>query len=247
MSAGLDLLAFGPHPDDVELSCGGWVARATVDGHRVGVVDLTAGELATNGDVVERAAEADAAARALGLTLRENLGLPDGGLRADDDAQVDAVVEVLRRLRPSLVLAPWIEARHPDHAAAGRLIERAVFFAGLAKHRPELGAPARPGRLVFYPQRHEARPDFVVDVTTIYPVKQAAIACHATQFGAGGAKTLVNAPVGLGAFEARDRYWGATIGVPLGEPYLLRGPVPLTDPVAHFAAHPHPPALVPPR
>ncbi len=242
--SGLALLAFGAHPDDAELSCGGWLARAATS-ERVGIVDLTSGELASNGTPAVRAEEARAAARALGVELRECLGLPDGGLRGDDAEQVDAVVGALRRLRPELVVGPWLRARHPDHSAAGRLVERACFVAGLVKHRPDLGAPWRPLRLVRYPQRHELRPDFVVDVTAVYEQKRAAIACHASQLG--GTPTMVNDPVGLGAFEARDRYWGASIGVAFGEPYALSGPVPLGDPVAHFRAHPHPPTLVPDR
>lgn len=242
----LDLLAFGAHPDDLELSAGGWLALAARRGRAVGLVDLTRGELATNGTVEERAREAAAAAEVLGARLRENLDLPDGGLSEADDAQLAAVVASIRRHRPKVVLAPPADARHPDHAAAGRLVRRAHFFAGVRRHRPDLGESWRPLRLVVYPERHDVGADFVVDVTEVYEVKRAAIACHASQVGAGR-PTLVNDPVGLGAFEARDRWWGASIGVALGEPYLLGGPVPLADPLAHFEAHPAPPVLVPRR
>ncbi|MEZ4323092.1 MAG: bacillithiol biosynthesis deacetylase BshB1 [Myxococcota bacterium] len=240
----IELVCFSPHPDDAELSCGGWLALAADRGQSVGIVDLSAGELATNGSVAVRAAEAAAAAGVLGLSHRENLGLPDGHLAVVED-QVRAVVEVLRRLRPALALAPWTHARHPDHAATGALLQRAVFHAGLAKYAPELGSPHRP-RLLHYPQRHEVRPDFVVDITAVVDRKRAAIAAHVSQVGPGAA-TLVNQPVGHGAWDVRDRYWGATIGVAYGEPYLLGTPVPLSDPLAHFAAHPALPALVPPR
>jgi bacillithiol biosynthesis deacetylase BshB1 len=245
----LHLLAFGPHPDDVELSCGGWLAKAAKAGRSVGVVDLSAGEAATNGSPETRLAESRLAASILGLGHRETLGLPDAGLRAEDDEQCRAVVEVLRRLRPSLALAPWLEARHPDHAQAGRLLQRATFLAGLAKYHPELGKAHRPTRLIFYPQRHQVRPDFVVDVSEVYAVKHQAIAAHASQFSrdaAEGGDTLINSSVGLAAFEARDRFWGATIGVHHGEPYVLQGPVPISDPIDHFGEHPQSPALVPP-
>lgn len=242
----VDLLAFGAHPDDLELCCGGWLALAARRGQAVGLVDLTAGELATNGTVGERAREAAAAAEVLGAAFRDNLGLPDGGVDDSDDGQLAAVVGALRRRRPKLVLAPPVEARHPDHAAAGRLLRRAVFFAGVGGYRPDLGDRWRPLRLVVAPERHDLGADFVVDVGDVYEVKRAAIACHASQVG-GGRATLVNDPVGLGAFEARDRFWGATIGVAYGEPYLIGAPVPLSDPLAHFAAHPAPPALVPRR
>lgn len=229
----IDLLAFGAHPDDVELSCGGLLAQSAKRGRSVAIVDLTRGELATNGTPAERADEAEAAAEALGVPVRENLELPDGGLTVEDPDQLAAVVEAMRHHRPAVALGPWVEARHPDHAAAGRLVERAVFLAGVARFRPELGAPHRPQRLVFYPQRVEVVPSFVVDVSAVYEQKAAAIACHRSQFGgADGARpTLINAPLGLEAFEVRDRYWGATIGVRHGEPYRIRGPVPLADPV----------------
>ncbi|MEZ4234728.1 MAG: bacillithiol biosynthesis BshC [Myxococcota bacterium] len=190
-----------------------------------------------------RAAEAADAASVLGLAARECLGLPDGGLRADDDAQVDAVVAVLRRLRPALLLAPHPDARHPDHAAAAHLVRRAAFFAGLVRHRPALGAPHRPQRILAYPDRQELRPDLVVDTTAGFERKLAAVRCHRSQLH--GAPTPLTDPVGIEAWTVRDRYWGASIGVRYGEPYQVVGPVPVADPVAHFAAHPAPPALVP--
>lgn len=236
----LDLLFVGAHPDDIEFSCGGWVAAAVARGQQVGLLDLTRGELATNGTPEIRAEEATAAAAVLGVAVRENLGLPDGGVSSESSA-VDGVVEVLRRLRPALLIGPWVEARHPDHAAAGRLLERAHFLGGLLRHRPELGTPWRARRLIRYPQRQEIRPDFVVDITAHAAIKRDAIAAHASQFG--GAATLVNQPIGAAAWEVRDRYWGATIGVEQGEPYLLGAPVPLEDPLVLGAG----PALWPAR
>ncbi len=262
----LDLLAFGAHPDDVELSCGGWLILAGRRGQRTGVVDLTRGELATNGTPEERDREAADAAAALGLAVRENLRLPDGGLRAEDPEQLAALVGAIRRHRPALLLAPWTEARHPDHAAAGALATKAVFFAGLRRYRPDLGEPWRPLRRLAYPERHDAPATFVVDTSEVHEQKLVALACHGSQFtrpvrpltptlspdavergtgDSGGADTILTRPLGLDAFVVRDRYWGATIGVTHGEPYLLEGPVPIADPVAHFAAHPAVPVLVP--
>ena len=120
MMSPADLLAFGAHPDDVELSCGGWLALAASRGQRVVIVDLTRGELATNGSPTIRAAEAEAAAEVLGVAVRENLELPDGELRADDPDQIAAVVEAMRHHRPTLALGPWVEARHPDQGASMR-------------------------------------------------------------------------------------------------------------------------------
>lgn len=250
------LLAFGAHPDDLELSCGGLLALSAQRGHRVLLVDLSRGECATNGTPEGRAKEATAAAAALGAASRENLGLPDGGLRPGEPEQLAALVACIRRHRPTLVLGPWADDRHPDHQATGSLVEQAVFLAGLSKHRPELGAGHRVARLLFYGGRHGMPPSFVTDVTAVYALKQAAIACHQSQFGAAlGAQagaatrdpstpTLINAPLGLAAFEVRDRYWGASVGVAFGEPYRVRGEVLLHDPLAHLAACP-PPVLAP--
>lgn len=245
MMSPADLLAFGAHPDDVELSCGGWLALAASRGQRVVIVDLTRGELATNGSPTIRAAEAEAAAEVLGVAVRENLELPDGELRADDPDQIAAVVEAMRHHRPTLALSPWVEARHPDHAAAGQLVERAAFLAGVGRFRPDLGAPHRPVRVVFYPERREVVPSFVVDITPVADVKAQAIACHQSQFGRDGTPTLINAPLGLEAFAVRDRYWGATIGVRHGEPYRVRAPIPLPDPLATLGEDAAPPVLFP--
>ncbi len=242
----IDLLAVGAHPDDVELSCGGWLALAAQRGQAVVLLDLTRGELATNGTVELRAAEAAEAARILGVSERRNLALPDGTIRETDDAQVDALVAQLRDLRPALLLAPHTEARHPDHSEAGALCRRAAFLAGLRQHRPDLGAPHRPRRILHYPQRHEVRPDLVVDISSVADVKARAVAAHVSQFGEGE-PTLINRPIGLSAIDARDRYWGASIGVAHGEPYLLGAPVPVKDPMAHFAEHDELPVLVPTR
>jgi bacillithiol biosynthesis deacetylase BshB1 len=242
-----DLLAIGAHPDDVELSCGGWLALAHHREQSVVIVDLSHGERATNGTPAERSAEAQWAAERLGVTVRTNLGLPDCEIDERSPQQLQALIAAIRQHRPALLLAPWTAARHPDHAAAGALAKRAAFLAGVANFHPELGDPWRPSRLIHYPQRQDATPDFVIDITAVIDQKRAAIACHASQFGAGPVATLINNPLGLGAFETRDRYWGASIGVEFGEPYFIGAPVPLSDPITHFKTHPAAPLWMPPR
>lgn len=247
MTAPVDVLAFSPHPDDVELFCGGFLATAAARGQSVVVVDLTRGEAASRGTVEERAQEAEAAARALGLRARENLALPDAGL--DPRAGVEKLVEAIRRLRPLVVVGPWEEERHPDHEAAAALVERAVFLAGLAKHAAP-GAPHAPRAVMMYPMRRLTTPSFVVDVTAAYPTKRAAIACYGSQVApsASGPATLVGSPLSLSSLEARDAFYGAQIGVAYGEPFVVREQIAVPDPVAYFASQgPQRPLFFPER
>ncbi|HSP79146.1 MAG TPA: bacillithiol biosynthesis deacetylase BshB1 [Myxococcaceae bacterium] len=245
---GLEVLAFGPHPDDVELFCGGLMARMADLGYRTGIVDLTRGEKSSRGTLETRAAETEAASRVLGLSMRENLELPDGwvdpwaGFEAPEaerarTAPVSRVVEVLRRLRPELVLVPWEQERHPDHEATSALVTRALFFASV--RRFETGSPAEPftpRQVLYYPLRHLASPSLVVDVTASYEKKLAAIRCYASQVEprAEAPSTLVGSPLSLSSLEARDRFYGAQIGVACGEPYVLRETLGLADPLEHF-------------
>lgn len=228
MTTPLEVLAIGPHPDDVELFVGGVMAKLAVS-YRVGVVDLTRGELASQGDAKTRAREAEAAAQVLGLAHRENLDLGDGRLRADDDAAVLKMVEMIRRLRPELLLVPWVEARHPDHAAAGHLARRAAFFAGVRKLAP--GAAIHRPRLLSYQMRHRFSPSVVVDVSSVYERKLEAIRCHESQVVRQGSDTLISSPRALAAIEARDRYYGAMIGVDAGEPLKSSQVIGIDDPV----------------
>jgi bacillithiol biosynthesis deacetylase BshB1 len=239
---GCDALAFGPHPDDVELFCGGTVIRLGELGYATGVVDLTRGEQASQGTPEERAREAAAAAVELGLAFRDNLGLPDTGL-APVPEQLAAVVGVLRRRRPELVLAPWIEDRHPDHGAAGTLVTRAVYFAGVRKFAPEHGERFVPRQLLYYAMRHRIAPSFIVDTSSAAARKARAIACYASQLVRRGPDaTLISSPRATEAIDARDRYYGSMIGASHGEP--LRSPnVPgLVDPVRQFRDNPFPEA-----
>ena len=174
-----DYLFVGPHPDDIELFAGGLAALRAAAGDRVVLVDLTAGELASNGTVEQRAAEAAAAAAVLGAAARVNLALPDGGLNGMDAAQVGRLMEVIRQWRPRFVVAPWSVERHPDHEQAHALVRRAVFMAGLAKFGE--GAPHRVKEVLWYPMRFEAAPRILVDISSVMETKYAAIVCHGSQ------------------------------------------------------------------
>lgn len=240
---GVDVLAFGPHPDDVELFCGGTLLRMAELGHAVAVCDLTRGEKASNGDPEQRARETAAASAELGLAFRDNLELPDTGV-APTEAQLAAVVGVLRRRRPELVLAPWIEDRHPDHAAAAELVTRAVFFAGVRRFAPEAGERYAPRHLLYYAMRHRMTPSFIVDTSAVAARKARAIACYGSQVALrpGDVPTLIGTPGALAAIDARDRYYGSMIGVSHGEPLRSPASLGIVDPVRHFRDNPFPEA-----
>ena len=238
----LDALAVGPHPDDVELFCGGLVANLTHAGHRVGILDLTAGEMASRGTPAERAVEATQAAAVLGAAGRWQVGLPDAGLLPHHNEQAQPLALWLRILRPELLIGPWQRDRHPDHSAAGQLLERAAFLAGLRRFAPE-HPPWVPRQVWSYPMRIELAPTAVVDISASFATKQAAIACHRSQVAPAsqpGAVTssiptpLIASPASARALQTRDAYWGAMIGADYGEPYLCASPLAVRDPLTHL-------------
>lgn len=233
----MDVLAIGPHPDDVELFIGGTTRHLVQLGYDVAILDLTRGEAATRGTPELRANEAAAAAKVLGVT-RHQLGLPDGGVHADDPDHVAALVAFIRTHRPEVVFAPWTEERHPDHEAAGKLALRAQFLASAGGYRPDLGARHVMRELVHYPMRVLATPSFVVDVAHVVAIKRQAIACHASQVAAivGAPATLVASSIGT--LETRDAFYGAQIGSLAGEPFIARSTLAIADPLAHFRARP---------
>ena len=222
----VDLLAFGPHPDDIEIGLGGSVATHVELGYRVGLCDLTHGELGSNGTVEERHAEAQAAAEVLGVTWRENVGWPDGAI-GQDPAQLPAAVAVIRRCRPAMVALPYWTDRHPDHESASRVLTEAVFRSGLRRYAPD-GEPWRPDWVCYYFINDAAAPSFVVDVSDAYPRKREALECYRTQFRARGAdavSTRLTAPAFLQMIEARDAHLGALAGVAQAEGVVVKEPV----------------------
>jgi bacillithiol biosynthesis deacetylase BshB1 len=226
----VDLLAFGPHPDDLEIGMGGTVAHHAARGARVGLCDLTRGERGSNGTPEERVAEGHAAAQVLGAAWRVNLGLPDGGLALVAD-QVRAVASLIREARPAVIAIPAERDRHPDHVAAHALLVRAIFDAGLKRFEAP-GAPWRATRVVSYFINDSTTPSFVVDVTDTYALKVRALACYRTQFapeGAGATATRLTSPLFMQLVESRDRQFGAAAGVTLAEGFLSRDPLVLTD------------------
>lgn len=227
-AAGCDVAGLCAHPDDAELVMGGTLALEAGRGRRVALVDLTAGECGSRGTAEERAAEAQAAARILGVVHRESLGLPDARLSICPEHK-DPIVAALRRLRPRVVLLQHWRQRHPDHAAASHLVYDACFLAGLRNYRPDLGEAFRPAKLCFAASMTEAtpiHPSFVVDVTPVWETKLRAIEAFRSQFTASPGE-----PVALPFDRFRDnvtligRRHGQMIGVEYGEGFVTREPV----------------------
>ncbi|HTV02083.1 MAG TPA: bacillithiol biosynthesis deacetylase BshB1, partial [Luteitalea sp.] len=220
----VDLLAFGPHPDDIEIGMGGTLARHVSDGFRVGLCDLTAGEMGSNGTVEERLAEGEAACRALGADWRVNLRLPDRALGQPD--HVRAIASLIRKVRPAAVAIPYGVDRHPDHVAAHRLLTDAVFNAGLRRYDAE-GEAWRPEWVCAYFINDGAPASFVVDVSAHYEVKRRALACYVSQFtptGSSAAATRLTAPTFRQLIESRDAQFGAVAGVAFAEGFVVRDP-----------------------
>ena len=225
MTRAVDVLAIGAHPDDAEIGCGGTLILAADVGLRVAVGDLTRGEAASSGSPDERDAERLRAAEILGLATRPALGLPDGSVGTDPEHRT-AVIALLRELRPRIVLAPYPEDRHPDHAAAGRLAREASFLAGL----PRLGdgPPHRPAHVFHYLLHYPVPPSFVVDVSSVWERKWAAVQAHRSQFGPVEDRPgVVDLARFLEATAALATVHGAMIGVERGEAFHYPGPVPL--------------------
>ena len=178
----VDLLAIAAHRDDVELLCGGTLARAASQGYRTGILDLTQGEMGTAGSADLRGSEAEAAAAVLGATARRNAGLPDAGLENTPETRL-LVARFVRAFRPRTVILPYVSGRHPDHRIASQLAYDACFLAGLAK-LPIPAPPHRPTKLLYALTYREdpIKPTFVVDITDHIETKMRAIECYASQF-----------------------------------------------------------------
>jgi bacillithiol biosynthesis deacetylase BshB1 len=226
----LRVLAIGAHPDDVELGVGGLLVKLATDGFSTGILDLSRGERASRGTPEQRAAEATAAAAILRVSVRENAGLPDGGI-ADTPEQRQQVAGFIRRLQPEIILAPMAPDRHPDHAAAAALVRAACFEAGL--HRSSVqGVPFRPNAIYGYTAYFELprSPEIVIDITGVFETKLDALRCYRSQFhleGAEGPETYVSSLRFWENIRHRAAYWGHRVGVDFGEPLYLEGPMKL--------------------
>ena len=222
----VDLLVFGPHPDDIEIGLGGSVAKHAALGHAVGLCDLTAGEMGSNGTIEVRLKEAEAARAVLGAAWRVNLRLPDRRIGGSPE-HMKAATALVRETRPRTVAIPYGVDRHPDHVAASAMLTEAVFNSGLRRYE-DGHDPWRPEWLLYYFINDSAPPSFVVDVSEHYETKRRALQCHVSQFRAteGSAiQTRLTSPLFQQLVESRDAQFGALAGVPYAEGVVATEPV----------------------
>ena len=228
MSA-LDLLAFGPHPDDLEIGLGGTIAKHAALGHAVGLCDLTRGEMSSNGTPEERVKEAETARTVLGAAWRENLALPDRAIGSSPD-HLRTVVELIRRARPRAIAVPYWQDRHPDHESSAALLRDAIFNAKLKRY-DAAGDPFQPEWVCHYFINDAGPASFVVDVSAHYDTKRQALACYASQFSratespGGVADTRLNSPSFSQLIESRDAQFGALVGVRFAEGIVVNEPI----------------------
>ena len=233
-----DVLAFGAHPDDVELAAGGTIAKLVVEGKSVAIVDLTRGELGSRGSAQIRSQESAAAAEILGVKTRINLGLPDGFFQCDEKSLLE-VVKVIRKYRPRIILANALDDRHPDHGKGAELVYQASFLAGLIKCETgdldDFGIPLlphRPDTVYHYIQDYDRMADVVVDISGYQDVKMKAILAYETQFYSekhddvnGSPATPISSPEFLEHVKGRDLAMGRPCGFAAGEGFEIRRPV----------------------
>ncbi len=217
-----DILAIAAHRDDVEQTCGGTLLRMAARGLRTAILDLTRGEAGTRGTADDRAREAEEAARLLGVGWRQALDLPDGAIENSFENRLK-IVRVLRRLRPRVVILPYGQARHPDHAIVAPLGYEACFLAGLAKI--DTGAKAhRPFKIVYASLYADVRPSFVVDITPFIEQRHAALMAYRSQYAnqASGSALFVPEEEIRERTFAEARHYGLLAGVKFGEPFVQK-------------------------
>ncbi len=225
----LDVLAIGAHPDDVELGCSGILIKEVKRGKKVGIVDLTQGELGTRGTVETRYQEAADAAKIMGVQVRENLKMRDGFF-VNDEAHQMQLIAALRKYKPEIVIGNVLEDRHPDHGKAGNLIYDACFLSGLTqvKTKDEHGAEQekwRPKYLLHYLQDRFYEPDIIVDVTDVWEQRMESIKAYKTQFHnleSNEPQTYISSPAFIEALVSRARLLGKRIGVQFAEGFVSK-------------------------
>lgn len=243
----LDILAFAAHPDDTELCCGGTLIKLVRQGNKAGVIDLTRGEMGTRGTPEQRLKESKKAADITGLSVRENLGLPDTQLKNIPDYR-QKIIQIVRKYRPHICLTGAPHDRHPDHGNGTQLVLEALFYSGLAKieTQDEQGKRQerwRPSHILHYMQDRPFEPDIIVDISDSFEAKKKAILAFESQFNVTDPKdepeTYISSREFFEGIEARARHYGHLIGTKYGEAFkYYNGPVPMNSFKAFFETKP---------
>ena len=218
----LDFLAFGVHPDDVELSCAGVLLVEKLNGKKTGIIDLTAGELGTRGTAAIRQQEAAAAAKILGIDIRENVGMADGFFK-NDEVHQRKIISVLRTYQPEIVFCNAPSDRHPDHGRSAKLVADAAFLSGLKKIETGEQEPWRPKYVFHYVQDRFLQPGFVIDISAVFEQKIEAIKAYASQFHNGdteGPQIYISTPDFIDSVVYRHKWFGKMIGVKYAEGFI---------------------------
>ena len=226
------VMAFGAHPDDIELRCAGTLIKLAYSGSGVIVVDLTAGESASHGTPGTRLKESCKALNIMGLGIRENLNIPDTAIYNNESNRLK-VIDIIRKYRPDIILIPYWDDRHPDHYHTSNLVAEASFYSGLRKIKTDY-KHFRPAYTLYYMCHYPFDPVFIVDISEEFKTKLKAVKAYKSQFN-----NIVNkentkqvlTPFSVQKFTAQDRFYGSLIGVEYGEPFTLKNPVKTNNPV----------------
>ncbi len=223
----LDVMIFAAHPDDAELGMGGTIANLTSGGRKVGLIDLSAGELGSRGNAETRKKEAEESTKILNITYRENLGFPDGNLKPTLEFR-KVIVSLMRKHKPEIIFAPYNNDRHPDHIGVSMLIKEAMFFSGVTKYETKengsLQSAYRPKKLFYFMQTYEFQPTFIIDISKTFKKKMNAVYAYNSQFHNPNAaseepETFISSPEFIKYLEARAKYFGFKIGKEYGEAF----------------------------
>ncbi len=231
----IDIIAFSAHPDDAEMGCGGLLLKLKDRGYKTGIIDLTRGELSTNGDLKIRAEETEKATQILNLDVRDNLGLEDGNLINNLQSR-KKIVGAIRKYRPGMVIIPYKKDRHPDHENAHKLLKDSIFAAGLSRFEPD-AKNHRPHIIASYMLHYEFKPSFIVDISDYFKKKMKAVTCYRSQLGNNFKK---NIPTWLTSkyfkdfLSSRDKCYGLKILAQYGEPYRAEYSIRVDNPLKFF-------------
>ncbi len=229
MDTKLDLMVMTVHPDDAELGAGGTIAKYVASGKKVGIIDLTKGELGTRGTEVTRAQEAKDAAKILGVAIRENLGLRDGFF-VNEEASQRIIIQSIRKYKPEIVITNALDDRHPDHGRASKLVNDSIFLAGLRRIETydsgELQEAFRPRLQLQLIQDKYIKPDVILDITEFWDIKEQSILAYKTQFNSSstedGPQTYISDPSFMESTRGRAHEFGRNIQVKYAEAFTSR-------------------------